>query len=103
MRTRTICRGPTSDVGGRVYSTPIGAGTVRNGSRIARNHAPQPRSTSGHGAVGDLRGGIRFSVRPKRMWLTQLLLCDSLMPLIFSLITPENFPVMELKIPCSCF
>ena len=36
------------------------------------------------------------------MRLIHLRLCDSLMTLIFSLITPKNFPVMELKIPCSC-
>jgi hypothetical protein len=37
------------------------------------------------------------------MRLKHFLPCDSLMALIFSLITPKNFPVMEFKIPCSCF
>jgi hypothetical protein len=53
-------------------------------------------------AVGDQCGGIRFSVRGEEMQLTHSLLRDSLMALVFSLITPKNFPVMELKIPCSC-
>jgi hypothetical protein len=53
-------------------------------------------------AVGDQCGGIRFSVRREGMRLTNLPLIVSLMALIFSLITPKNFPVMELKIPCSC-
>jgi hypothetical protein len=46
--------------------------------------------------------GLDSRVRGEEMRLTHSLLRDSLMALISSLITPKNFPVMELKIPCSC-
>jgi hypothetical protein len=56
-----------------VYSTPIGAGTTGD-RKPRRSNLQSPGVEQARGAVGDLRGGARFSVCGEEMRLTHSLL-----------------------------